>query len=147
MANLAQIESDVHSALKARDSVAADTLRGLKTRIQNEQIAKGKELSEEEVTALVASEVKRRKEAALAFTEGSRPELADKELAEAKILENYLPEQVSEQEIKATAQQLISDNGWSSKKDFGSAMGALKAKFGASADSGTLAKVLQELLS
>ena len=146
MANLSEIESDTHAALKARDSVAADTLRGLKTRIQNEQIARGHELSEEEITALVASEVKRRKEAATAFTSGSRPELAEKELLEAKILQKYLPAQVDEAELRQAAAQMAAESGWTTKKDFGPAMAALKAKFGASADSGALAKVLQEIL-
>lgn len=146
MANLADIEAATHKALKERDSLTADTLRGLKTRIQNEQIAQGHELSEEEIVALVASEVKRRKEAAVAFTEGGRGEMAEKELAEAKVLGQYLPAQASEDEVRAAAESLALDAGWSSKKDFGPAMAALKAKFGASADSATLAKVLQELL-
>jgi uncharacterized protein YqeY len=147
MANLADIESDVHTALKARDSLTADTLRGLKTRIQNEQIAQGRELSDEGIEALVASEVKRRKEAAQAFTDGGRGELAEKEMAEAAVLQKYLPAQVSEDEIRQAAQAMAQESGWSTKKDFGPAMAALKAKFGASADSGTLAKILQELLA
>lgn len=147
MANLAEIESDVHTALKARDSLTADTLRGLKTRIQNEQIAQGHELSEEEIVALVSSEVKRRKEAAAAFTEGGRPELAEKELSESTILQKYLPAQVDEAQLKQEVEALVKESGWSTKKDFGIAMAALKAKYGASADSGTLAKLLQELLS
>lgn len=146
MANLADIESDIHSALKARDSLVADTLRGLKTRIQNEQIAQGHELSEDEIVALVASEVKRRKEAATAFNDGSRPELADKELAESKILQKYLPAQVDEAELREAITAMAAKSGWTTKKDFGAAMGALKAKYGATADSGTLAKLLQELL-
>ncbi len=147
MATLAEIESDVHAALKSRDTVAADTLRGLKTRVQNEQIAQGHELSEDEIMALVFSEVKRRKEAAIAFTEGGRAELAEKELAEAQILQKYLPAQADESEIRKTAQQMAQESGWSTKKDFGPAMAALKAKYGASADSSVLAKVLQEILS
>jgi uncharacterized protein YqeY len=147
MANLADIESDVHIALKARDSLTADTLRGLKTRVQNEQIAQGHELSEPEIVALVASEVKRRKEAAAAFTAGSRPELAEKEMAEATILQKYLPAQVDEAELRQTVEAMVRESGWTTKKDFGPAMAALKAKFGASADSGTLAKLLQELLN
>lgn len=147
MATLAEIESDVHTALKSRDMVAADTLRGLKTRIQNEQIAQGHELNEDEVTVLVSSEVKRRKEAATAFTDGGRNELAEKELAEAEILQKYLPAQVSEEDISKTAQQMAQESGWATKKDFGPAMAALKAKYGASADSSVLAKVLQEILS
>lgn len=147
MANLADIESDTHAALKARDSLTTETLRGLKTRIQNETIAQGHELSEDEVMALVASEVKRRKEAATAFTNGGRPELAEKELAESVVLQKYLPAQVDEAELREAITAMVKEAGWSTKKDFGSAMAALKAKYGASADSGTLAKLLQEQLS
>ncbi len=147
MAKLSDIEADTHAALKARDSLTADTLRGLKTRIQNETIAQGHELSEEEITALVASEVKRRKESVDAFEKGGRPELAQKEQAEIALLQKYLPAQASEDEIRAAAQALIAEHGWSTKKDFGQAMGALKAKFGASADGSVLSKILQEHLS
>lgn len=145
MADLAAIEAQIQTALKARDQVAADTLRGLKTRIQNEKIAKGKDLSEDDVAALVASEVKRRKEAATAYQDGGRTDQADKELAEAEILKQFLPPQASDEEISAKLDQLIAENSWTAS-DFGKAMGKLKAEFGSSADGATLSRILKEKL-
>lgn len=145
MISLSQIESDLKEALKARDQVAADTLRGLKTRIQNEQIAKIKELSDTEMVALVRSEVKRRKEAADSFTKGSRQELADKELKEAAILEKYLPAQMPEGDLATKIDQTISSMN-AKAADFGKVMGKLKAELGDAADGATLARLLKEKL-
>src|SRR3989344_1369205 len=146
MLSLSQIESDLVLAMKAKDSLAVNTLRGLKTRIQNEQIAKTKpELSEEEIFALLASEVKRRKEAAESFTKGSRPEQAKAELAEAEILQKYLPVQMSEAEVIAYVDKFLSENSFTAA-DFGKAMGQLKATLGRQADGGLLSKLLKEKL-
>ena len=145
MLSLSQIESDLKEALKARDHIATDTLRGLKTRIQNEQISKMKELNEADIIVLVRSEVKRRKEAAESFSSGGRVEMAEKENTEAKILEKYLPEQMSETELAALVEKTVAENGFAAK-DFGAAMGKLKAQVGDKADGATLAKVLKERL-
>src|SRR6185437_7162770 len=107
MLSLSQIESDLKDALKARDQIAVDTLRGLKTRIQNEQIAKMKELAEADIISLIRSEVKRRKEAVESFTTGNRPEMAEKEMTEAKILEKYLPAQMSEADLAALVDKVV----------------------------------------
>lgn len=145
MITLSEIENQLKEALKARDHIAADALRGLKTRLQNERIAKGRELSGEDVTALIRSEVKRRMEAARAFSDGGRKELADKELLEAKILEKFLPPQMSEAQISEAADKVIAEGSFTAK-DFGAAMGKLKALVGSSADGGSLARVLKEKL-
>lgn len=145
MLNLSQIETELVTAIKAKDQMAVETLRGLKTRIQNEQIAKMKELAENDILSLVKSEVKRRKEAAESYTTGGRQELAQKELAEAKILEKYLPPQLSEGQVAEMAEKLITENGFKAA-DFGKAMGLLKAQVGQSADGAVLAKVLKEKL-
>jgi len=145
MLSLKQIETDLVAAIKAKDRIAADTLRGLKTRIQNEQIAKIKELEESEILALVKSEHKRRKEAAESFNQGNRPELAEKELKEAAILEKYLPAQMSEAELNGLIEKIIVENGFAAK-DFGKAMGLLKAQAGNAADGSLIAKLLKEKL-
>jgi uncharacterized protein YqeY len=145
MINLQQIESDLTTAMKAKDSVAVDTLRGLKTRIQNEQIAKMKDLTEADIVALIRSEVKKRKEAGEAFQKGDRAELSDKEFKEAAILEKYLPTQMTEEQIIPLVEKLVSENSFSAK-DFGAAMGKLKAQVGDKADGATLAKILKEKL-
>lgn len=144
MLNLAQIESDLSVALKARDSLTADTLRGLKTRIQNEKIAKQKELSEDDILALVRNEIKKRRESAQVYEKGGRAELASKELSEAQILQKYLPPEIPESEIAVKADAVIAENSFA-QKDFGQAMGKLKALL-PSVDGAVLAKILKEKL-
>lgn len=143
--SLEQIEEQLKTFLKAKNQIAVDTLRGLKTRITNEQIAKGGPLAEDDILTLVKSEVKRRKEAAEAFTTGNRPEAAAKELQEIEILNEFLPEQISEEQIAQVIDGKISENGWV-VSDFGKAMGAMKQEFGNSADGAVIAKILKEKL-
>ena len=146
MINLSEVEVALQTAVKARDQIAADTLRALKTRIQNDKISKGSELTEAEILSLVQSEAKRRKEAALAFRDAGRAEAADKEEAELAVLAKFLPEQVSEEEIAKVIDSKISENSWAAK-DFGAAMGQLKGHFGNTADGALIAKLLKEKLS
>lgn len=143
--NLQAVETALVTALKARDQIAADTLRALKTRIQNEQIAKGGELDEATLLSLVQSEVKRRKEAAESFRTGGRTDSADKEEAEIKVLAQFLPPQLSEEDIAAAIDAKITENSWTAK-DFGAAMGAMKAQLGSSAEGSIIAKILKEKL-
>lgn len=149
MLSLQQIEQDLTAAMKAKDQVSVDVLRGLKTRITNEQIAKisakNGNLSEEDLHNLVRSEIKKRKEAAEAFTKGGRVEMAEKELAEVKVLEKYLPAQMGTEELAKLIDQAIAESGFAAK-DFGKAMGVLKARVGTAADGATLAKFLKEKL-
>ncbi len=155
MVSLSQIEQDLTAALKAKDQLKVDTLRALKTRITNEKIAKmsakggspkgRKDLEESDIVVLVRSEVKRRKEAAASYKEGGRPELEAKELSEAGILEQYLPQQMSEAQLSEIIDKEIAENNFTAK-DFGPAMGKLKAKVGLLADGAMLAKILKEKL-
>lgn len=140
------IEAKLTEALKAKNQIAVDTLRGLKTRITNEQINKGDALTSDEILALVKSEAKRRKEAVDAFTAGGRSEAAAKETAELDVLSQFLPEQMSEEQVASKIDEAISANGWT-QADFGKAMGALKAEFGNNADGALVAKVLKAKLS
>jgi uncharacterized protein YqeY len=145
MISLSQIESDLTSAMKAKIPLKVETLRGLKTRLFNEKISKQKDLTEEEITALIRSEVKRRKDAEEAYASGNRPELAQKEHAEIEILSGYLPAQLSEEEIIKVIDAELSAGSYTAK-DFGAAMGKVKAKLGSSADGATIAKLLKEKL-
>jgi len=148
MISLQQIETDLVTAMKAKDQIAVDTLRGFKVRIQNQKIASGsagKDLSEEDMIVLLKSEIKRRKEAAEAFRAGSRAEMAEKELAEAGILEKYLPPQMSEQELGSIIDAAIAENS-ATAADFGKLMGKLKSQVGQQADGALLAKILKEKL-
>lgn len=144
MLSLSSIESDLTVALKARDSLRVNTLRALKTRIQNEQISAMADLDEAKIIALIRSEVKRRKEAATAFTEAGRTDSATQELDEAKILESYLPAGPTPELIAQTIEKIISENNFASK-DFGAAMGKVKAAL-PEADGSSLAASLKEKL-
>jgi uncharacterized protein YqeY len=88
-----------------------DVLRGLKTRLKNEQIARGAELTESEIVPLLRSEAKRRKESAAAFTDAGRSELAEKELKELEIISQFLPAEVPKDQVLATAKELIAESG------------------------------------
>lgn len=148
MLNLSQIEQDLKEALKARDSMRADTLRGLKSRIQGELTksgSNGKELTEPEILALVKSEIKKRRDAAEAFSKGGRAEQAQKEQDEAAILQKYLPPQMPEAELSAIIEKTITEMS-ATAADFGKVMGKLKAQVGDSADGGTLSRLLKERL-
>jgi uncharacterized protein YqeY len=146
MISLSQIETDLTSAMKAKEQLVVDVLRGLKTRIQNEKVAKIKtELEEAEILALIKSEVKRRKDSAESFVKGARQELADKEMAEIKILEKYLPAAMPESELAAIIEKAIAENNFTAA-DFGKAMGKVKALAGPNAEGAMLAKLLKEKL-
>lgn len=145
MLNLQQIETDLVTAMKAKNQLAVETLRGLKTRVQNEQISKMKDLAEADIIGLIRNEVKRRKEAAQTYTTAGRQELADKELAESLILEKYLPAQMPEAELAKLIDEAISQNNFTAA-DFGKAMGKIKAQVGDRADGAALAKLLKEKL-
>jgi len=145
MISLAQIETDLKTALKAKDSMKANTLRGLKSRIQNESIAKMKDLEEADMMALVRSEVKRRKEAAQVYTDGARAELAEKELQEAAVLELYLPPQMSEDQLGDIVAKAIAEMS-ATPADLGKVIGKVKQMAGDQADGGTIAKLVKERL-
>lgn len=146
MINLSELEQLIAGAMKARDTARLDALRALKTRIQNEKISKGAELDEADITKLLQSEVKRRKESYEAFSSAGRAELAEKESQEITILSEFLPPAIGPEVILAKAQELVAANNWT-QKDFGSAMAELKTALGAGADGAVMASVLKGLLS
>lgn len=140
-----QINADLKTAMLARDTFTADTIKGLKAAILNEEVAKNKReegLSDAEIEAVVAREVKKRKEAA-ALLDAER---AENELKEAEILSKYLPEMASEEEIREFVVSEVAKLEEKSMKQMGVIMGASKAKFGNSADGALLSKIVKEEL-
>ena len=116
-------------------------------RITVEELEKESGLLEDEVLEIISSEIKKRKEAALLFEKGKRMDLSEKERAEAKILEKYLPEQLSEEEIKKLAREIIEKNGAKNLKDMGKVMAELMPKLKGKADGGLVSKIIRELLT
>ncbi|ARV11385.1 glutamyl-tRNA amidotransferase [Gilvibacter sp. SZ-19] len=136
-------------AMKAKDSQALESLRAVKSAIllaQTESGAKA-ELTEAEELKLLQKLVKQRKDSAAIFTEQGRDDLAAPELAQAEIISQFLPEQMSEEEIGKVVDEIIAQTGASSMKDMGKVMGMANGKLAGKADGSTIAKLVKAKLS
>ena len=134
-------------AMKSKDSVKLGTVRGVISAVKNQEIDLKKELSEEEILTIVSREVKKRKEASVLYEKGNRPELKDKEIQEMKILQTYLPEQVSEKDLRRRIQEVIDETGAEGMKDFGKIMKTLVPEFKGKADNSLIKELANEYLN
>ena len=123
-----QIISDMTAAMKAKDQARTSTLRMLKAAITNREKEGGGEISDEDVLKLLRSQVKQRRDSVEQYQKGNRPELADKEQAEIAIIEAYLPQAASQEEIDQAVAAAITETGAASMKDMGGVMKATMAK-------------------
>lgn len=139
--------SNMKEAMKSKDSVKLGTVRGVISAVKNQEIDLKKELSEEEILTIVSREVKKRKEAAVLYEKGNRPELKDKEIQEMKILQTYLPEQVSEKDLRHRIQEVIAETGAEGMKDFGKIMKTLVPEFKGKADNSLIKELANEYLN
>src|SRR5664280_808 len=122
------LRADLHTSMRDQDKVRSETLRMALTAITNEEVsgATARELSEDEVTKVLAKEAKKRREAATAYNDATRPELAAKEDAELAILEAYLPTQLSDAELEALVAQALRETGATGMSEMGPVMKAAK---------------------
>ncbi len=141
-----QLQQDLHRALKDRDSVRASTLRLLLTDLKNETISAGGELSKDDFVKLVQRGIKRRNEAAEQYRSGARNELADKEEAEARILEEYLPPQIDEGTLRRAIEELVAERELSGPRAIGEVMKEMMARFAGQADGSTVSRIAREVL-
>lgn len=144
---LDQLQTDLKNAQLSRDEIKVSTLRLLLSEIKNAEISKGGILSDEDIIPIVQKEVKKRKEAAEAFKSGGREEAAGKEEAELKILESYLPSQLSNEELTKIVLDTINEVGASSIADMGKVMGVVMGKTKGQADGGVVSALVKEKLS
>ena len=142
-----QLLSDMKEAMKSQDSVKLGTVRSVISAVKNQEIDSKKELNEEEILILVSREVKKRKEAAALYEKGARPELKDKEIQEMEILKTYLPEQVSEEDLRKRIQEVINETGAQGMKDFGKIMKTLVPELKGKADNAQIKELANEYLS
>jgi uncharacterized protein len=145
-----QLEQDIKTALLAGDSVKATTLRGLKANLLNVKVAEGKRdsgLTDEEVFTVFAKQAKQRQESADMYKQGGNQTKADAELTEKAIIEAYLPEQLSEEEIAKLIDEVIASSGASGPQAMGQVIGQVKAKTGSTADGSVIARLAKEKLS
>ncbi|HVS80212.1 MAG TPA: GatB/YqeY domain-containing protein [Pyrinomonadaceae bacterium] len=143
-----QILSDMTAAMKAKDAARTSTLRMLKAAIVNRQIEKGGELDEEELMKLLRSQVKQRRDSVEQYQKGGRQDLVDKETAEIAIIEGYLPQAASAQEIDQAVAEAIAETGATSMKDMGAVMKAVMARLaGKNADGRAVSETVKKKLT
>ena len=133
-------------AQKARDSLTLNTIRCVISEIKNREIDLRRELDDEEITSLVSTQIKKRKEAATLFDKGGRTDLSEKENQEMVILQKYLPEQVSEEDLKNRIQEVILELGIVDIKDLGMVMKTVIPEFKGRADNGQIKNLVVECL-
>ena len=138
--------SDMKGALKARDSLRLSTIRGLNSEIKNKEIDLRRDILDQEVLSLVASQIKKRKEAAAMFEKGGRFDLSEKEDQERVILQGYLPEQASEDEVRNRVREVIAELAAQGPKDLGKVMKTIIPEFKGKADSGMIKNLVSEYL-
>jgi len=144
-----QIQQDLKNALLQKDELKVGTLRMVLAALitkEKENPPAGRELTEEEAQKVLLAEAKKRKEAAVAFGDAGRKEMAEKEQKELEILQTYLPEQLSEEEIRTLVKEAIHETKASSMQDMGKVMAALMPKLQGKADGAQVSSITKELL-
>lgn len=147
-----KIKQELNQAVKEKNEVVRSTLRMLLAVVVNEEkeksykASKDVKLTDEEINDIISSEAKKRRDSIFEFEKGDRQDLADKEKKELEVLQKYLPEQLSEEEIKVLVEEVIKKTGASDIKDMGKVMGALMPKVKGKADGNLVSKVVKDLL-
>lgn len=142
-----QIISDMTAAMKAKEAARLSTLRMVKAAITNREKDGGAEISDEEVLKLLRTQLKQRRDSVEQFQKGGRQELADKELAEITIIEGYLPQGASQEEIDRAVAAAIAETGASSMKEMGAVMKATMAQLaGKNADGKAVSETVKAKL-
>ena len=143
-----KIQGQIADAMRAKDQLRLDVLRMMKSAVKLKEVEKMKALEENEVLAVLNTLVKQRKDSIEQFRKGGREELAQKEEAEIKVIEEYLPAAASEEDIQRAVAEAIQETGAASMKDMGKVMKATLARLaGKSADGGRVSQLVKEKLS
>ncbi len=144
----AQIMDEMKSAMKAKDTVALEALRAIKSELLLAQTASGskEEISSDEEVKLLQRLVKTRKESARIFSEQNRLDLAEPELAQVAVIEKFLPAQMSEAEIEAIVSKIIEETGANGIASMGKVMGLASAQLGGAADGKTISTIVKKML-
>ena len=143
------ISADIKSAMLARDKVRLEALRGVKKEFLEAKTAKGGdgELADDVARKILVKMVKQRKESADIYTQNNRPELAEAEMAQANIIAEYLPKQLSEEELTAALTEIIAQVGATSAKDMGKVMGVATKQLAGKAEGKAISAKVRELLA
>ena len=143
-----KITEDIKKAMKAKDKVTLETLRAIKKELIEAKSAKGSsgDVSDEDAIKIMQKMVKQRNDVASIYKKEGRDELAEKELAEVKVISRYLPEPMTHDEIEAAVKEIIAETGATSMKEMGKVMGIATKKLAGKADGGEISKIVRSLL-
>ncbi|MBR5654594.1 MAG: GatB/YqeY domain-containing protein [Prevotella sp.] len=149
MALFEQISEDIKSAMKARDKVRLETLRNIKKVFLEAKTAPGANdtLDDADALKIIQKLAKQGRESAATFAQQNRQDLADAEMAQVAVIEEYLPRQLSEEEIEAEVREIIAATGATTMKDMGRVMGLASKKMAGKADGRMISTVVKRLLS
>jgi len=143
-----QIKKDIMEAMKAHDEARLNATRGIKSEILLAKTSGAEhELTDADVLKIIQKLVKQRKESAELYTQGNRPELAEKELSEMRVMEAYLPKALSEDEVRNILKEVVAEVGATGPKDMGKVMGAATKRLAGQADGRLISTIVKELLS
>ena len=142
-----QLTEDMKTAMRAKDQVSLSTIRLINAAIKQFEVDERTEADDAKVISILTKMVKQRKDSAKIYTEAGRQDLADKENAEIEILNCYLPQMMSAEEIKTVVEAAIAETGASGMADMGKVMSVLKTRLAGKADMGEVNKVLKTALT
>lgn len=146
MTFIEKITQDLNEALKAKSETTVSTLRFLIAQVHNARIAKGEELSDEEILVEIAKDAKRHRESIEAFQKGGREDLVSREKAQLEVLERYLPQQLSSEELLKMVEEAIFEIGASGPGDMGRVMSAVMGKVKGQADGARVSELVKQKL-
>lgn len=142
-----QLTEDMKTAMRAKDQVSLSTIRLINAAIKQFEVDERTEADDAKVISILTKMVKQRKDSAKIYTEAGRQDLADKENAEIEILNRYLPQMLSAEEIKTAVEAAVAETGASGMADMGKVMGVLKTRLAGKADMGEVNKILKAALT
>lgn len=144
-----RVSEDIKKAMLARDKESLEALRGIKKEFLEAKTAKGAtgELADDAALKILAKMIKQRKESAQIYQEQNRPELAEAELVQARVIEQYMPQQLSADELKARLSEIIARTGATGPKDMGRVMGVASKELAGLAEGRAISATVKELLS
>lgn len=142
-----QLTEDMKTAMRAKDQVSLSTIRLINAAIKQFEVDERTEADDAKVISILTKMVKQRKDSAKIYIEAGRQDLADKENAEIEILNHYLPQMMSAEEIKTAVEAAVAETGASGMADMGKVMGVLKTRLAGKADMGEVNKVLKAALT
>ena len=142
-----RLQADLKEAMKTKDTFKRDVIRFVMSAVKQIEVDERKELSDADIEAILVKQIKQRNDAIEQFKNGGREDLVEQNEKELEILRGYLPEPMSEEEVREILKQIIEETGATGMKDMGKVMGAAKAKIGSRAEGKVINRIAKELLN